>query len=65
MDSGDKFNDEFFCFNTRLSILFVLLAADDALFKLTSDKLFDVIEFAESPEVRNEDVLEGLVGMIS
>ena len=65
MDSGDKFNVEFFCFNTRLSILFVLLAADDALFELTSDKLFDVIEFAESPEVRNKDVLEGLVGLIS
>lgn len=65
MDSDDKFNVEFFCFNTRLSILFVLLAADDALFELTSDKLFDVIEFAESPEVRNEDVLEGLVGFIS
>ena len=43
----------------------MLLAADDALFKLTSDKLFDVIEFAESPEVRNEDVLEGLFGLIS
>ena len=62
--SGDKSKLEFVCFSTRLSILFVL-AADDALFELTSDKLFDVIEFAESPEVRNEDVLEGLVGFIS
>ena len=64
MDSGDKFKLEFVCFSTRLSILFVL-AADEALFELTSDKLFDVIEVTESPEVRNEDVVDGLVWLMS
>ena len=64
MDSGDKFELEFFCFNTRLSILFVL-AAGEALFELTSDNVFDVIELTESPEVRNEGVVDGLVWLMS
>ena len=62
--SGDKSKLEFVCFSTRLSILFVL-AADDALFELTSDKLFDVLKFAESPEERNKGVVDGLVWLMS
>ena len=64
MCSGDKFKLEFFCFSTRLSILFVL-AADDAPFELTSDNIFDVLEFAESPVERNKGLLDGLVWLMS